>query len=107
MTLDFDPTVSFSLLLSLAAMSLTWFRTRNQGVDTKLSDHGARIASLEQAAQASPGKGDIHRLELHLAEMNGRLAEMGAVMDGNGRIMERLEKIVSRHEDHLLDGGKR
>jgi hypothetical protein len=29
---------------------------------------------------------------------------MAAVIDGRNRLMERLETIVERHEDHLLDG---
>jgi hypothetical protein len=32
---------------------------------------------------------------------------MGAVMAGNTKIMERLEVIVGRHEDHLLDGARK
>ena len=32
------------------------------------------------------------------------MSRMEAVMEGNTKIMSRLEQIVSRHEDHLLKG---
>jgi hypothetical protein len=51
-----------------------------------------------------PGTGDIHALQLELVKQTGSLAEMRAVMEGNAKIMARLETIVSRHEDHLIGG---
>ena len=38
--------------------------------------------------------------------MRGELKEMRAVMEGNTKIMARVENIVARHEDHLLEGRK-
>jgi hypothetical protein len=54
-----------------------------------------------------PGKDDMHGLQLELVKQTGAMNEMRAVMAGNAKIMERLEIIVSRHEAHLLDGGKK
>jgi hypothetical protein len=53
-----------------------------------------------------PGKDDMHSLQLELVKQTGSLNEMRAVMEGNAKIMARLEAIVTRHENHLLDGGK-
>lgn len=73
----------------------------------RLSDHDQRLIGIEQAQKSMPGKDDIHALHLGMAEMRGDLREMRAAMDGSAAIMGRLESIVSRHEDHLLEGAKR
>ena len=68
--------------------------------------HEARILVTEQKISALPDKDDMHKLQIELTRMVGTLGQMQAVMEGNANIMERLENIVSRHEDFLLDGGK-
>jgi hypothetical protein len=74
---------------------------------TMLDHHGLRLSSIEQAIADSPGRKDMHELHIALSEMRGDLKEMRATMKGNNEVMRRLETIVSRHEDHLLDGAKR
>lgn len=113
MTFFLDTTVTLPLLASLFTLLFAWFRTRRSAVDERFKEgrarmdrHEARIASLEQSIQAMPVKDDLHALQLELARQTGALGEMNAHMVGHAKIMERLESIVSRHEDHLL-GGKR
>lgn len=74
---------------------------------TLLDHHGLRLSSIEQTIADSPGRKDMHELHIALSEMRGDLKEMRATMKGNNEVMRRLETIVSRHEDHLLDGAKR
>ncbi|MDO9639670.1 MAG: DUF2730 family protein [Pseudotabrizicola sp.] len=81
---------------------------------SKLDDHTARldrmdqrVASVEQTLRSMPGKDDIHQVQLALSDMRGDLKNMQTSMDGNMKIMQRLETIVIRHEDHLLGGNKR
>jgi len=69
--------------------------------------HANQIAGLNQTVGSMPGHAALHQLELTLASMGGDLREMRAVMEGNAKVMQRLELVVTRHEDHLLDGGKR
>ena len=47
----------------------------------------------------------MHQLHLAMKEMQGEMKTTAAVMEGNNKIMSRLEDIVARHENHLLDGG--
>ncbi len=103
-----------SFALSIAAMIYTFFASRQKDVDARFKDgskrmdrHEARIAKMEQTIHAMPGKDDMHSLQLELVKQTGSLDEMRAVMDGNAKIMARLEAIVSRHEDYLLDGSKK
>ena len=114
MNFTIDPTISMSVVLSVIVITFTWFRTRRHDVDvrfeaahTLMDKHDKRIASLEQTVGVMPSKDDMHALQLELARMVGKLGQIQATMDGNAKIMERLETIVSRHEDHLIDGARK
>lgn len=107
-----------ALALVLAALNIvnilyTWWRTRDQNVETRFKAGSERmdrldqrLASVEQTLRAQPTKEDMHQLHLTLKEMQGEMKTMAAVIEGNNKIMERLETVVQRHENHLLDGGK-
>lgn len=80
---------------------------RLAGHGSRLSDHDQRITALEQAQSSMPTKDDMHALHLGVSEMRGDMKELRAVISGSSQVMGRLEKIVTRHEDFLLDGAKR
>ena len=71
-----------------------------------LDGHGLRLSSVEQTIKDAPTKVDMQSIALAMEAMRGDVKVMRAEMEGNMAIMERLEAIVSRHENHLLDGGK-
>ncbi len=73
----------------------------------RMDRHDARLVALENTLLNMPGKDDIHSLHLGMSDLRGDMREVRAVMDGNHKIMQRLEAIVTRHEDHLLDGKSR
>lgn len=75
-------------------------KTRLDGHATRLSEHDQRLTGVETALRDMPSKSDIHSLELSMSDVRGDLRAMR-------EIMGRMETILSRHEDHLLDGGKR
>lgn len=107
-----------ALAVTLAALNIinifyTWWRTRDQNVENRfragserMDRHDQRLASVEQALRGQPTKDDMHQLHLVLKEMQGEMKTMAAIIDGNNKIMSRLETIVGRHEEHLLDGGR-
>lgn len=66
----------------------------------QLQQHGARISAVEQWQGAMPSKDDMHKLELAIERLNGNVA-------GISQVVERVETIVSRHDAHLLETGKR
>jgi hypothetical protein len=80
---------------------------RIEEMGKRLDQTDNRLNSLEHTLRGMPGKDDIHGVEVALSEMRGDLRVMQASMIGNTEIMKRLELIVTRHEDHLLDGAKR
>lgn len=81
--------------------------TRLLEAERGMERNSAQIAALSQTVNAMPGHSALHQLEITLTSMRGDLREMSAVMEGNAKVMARLEMVVTRHEDHLLDGGKR
>lgn len=70
----------------------------------RLDDHDLRINGMEQAQRSLPTSKDMHELEIAMEQLKGELKTMSAIMAGQSAIMERLEAIVSRHENHLLKG---
>lgn len=66
--------------------------------------HDLRLNTIEQTQKALPSSSDLHELELAMAELKGEMKTMSAVIRGQSDIMQRLENIVSRHEQHLLEG---
>lgn len=102
------------VVLPLLVALYTFVATRRKDLYDKLEEgrtrmdrHAARIDRVEQTLQSMPGKDDMHALQLELIKQTGAMEKMAAVMEGNAKITERLEVIVTRHEQHLLDGGKK
>lgn len=63
-----------------------------------------RISASEQTQRALPSKDDIHELELSMERLKGEMKTLSQVMAGQSQITERMEAILNRHEDHLLQG---
>ncbi|EEW60094.1 DUF2730 domain-containing protein [Epibacterium sp. DP7N7-1] len=120
----FDPTVTLgnllaalALLVSLCTTVFAWFASRRSNVEARfqrvderfkegsdrMDRQEGRIARVEQSVQSLPSKDDLHQIELTLANVAGTMQRMEAVMEGNQKIMSRLETVVTRHEDHLLN----
>lgn len=70
----------------------------------RIDNHDLRLNSAEQSLRSGPTPKDMHELELAMENLKGSISTMSAVLQGHVAIMERLEAIVSRHENHLLDG---
>lgn len=114
MNFTFDPTISLAVLITMGNIVFTWYRTRDRQIETRLktgSDrmdrHEIRLTQLEQSIKSMPSREDVHNIELSMERMNGTMGRMEAVLEGNQQIMARLESIVSRHEDHLLQGNNK
>ena len=104
---------ALSVILPALAALYTFVATRRKDLDSKLIDghkrmdrHESRISRIEQTIHDMPGKDDMYALQIELVKQTGAMEKMAAVMEGNAKITARLETIVTRHEQHLLDGGK-
>lgn len=119
--MEYDFRVTLPFLLTIGTLVYTWWRTRDRNVEDRfkgvderfklgserMDRHDARLASMEQTLRGLPAKQDMHDLQISITELKGDLKTMSAIIDGRNRLMERLETIVERHEDHLLDGSKK
>jgi len=111
---------SISLAISVLAIAVAVFRTRRQHLEAAFEDidgsfktgskrmdtHDLRIQALEQSFKEMPKKDDMHQLELTLKEICGDMKAIRATMRGMSESMTRTERIVGRHEEHLLKRGE-
>jgi hypothetical protein len=100
-----------ALLISVGACVYAFFVNRRKDVDQRFTEGSrrmdridARVAKLESALEAMPGKDDVHSLRLLLADMGGEMKAIHATMGGMSETMKRLENSVARHDDHLRNG---
>lgn len=90
--------LNFGLTLwSLLASGARQNKAKIEEHDARLGRHDVRLGGVEQALRSLPAKDDMHGLQLALSEVKGELRETRA-------IMARMEDIISRHEQHLLEG---
>ncbi len=118
--LKFDLTVTLTFLLSVLAMVFAWWRTRDRNLDQRfeavdqrfregadrMTRHDARLNLMEAAMRELPTRSDLHQLQLGMSEMRGDMRALIAKLEGQSEIMTRVETIVSRHEEHLMERGK-
>lgn len=100
-----------AFVLSIAAMVVAWFGGRHKDIETRFQAHGARVDQLdrrtqkvEQVVEALPSRTELHALDLAMAKMTGELARMNEIIAGQREILIRVEGVVTRHEEHLLEG---
>lgn len=103
--------LALSTMINLGTVIWNIFSGPSRRNAAKLEEHGKaiegqghRLSAVEQAQRALPSKEDLHAISLGMSEMRGDVKAMRAEMEGNTAIVERLEAVVSRHENHLLKG---
>lgn len=129
MTFTIDPTISMSFILAVITMLFTWWRTSRDKAEGRVADLEAdlnvrmkdvtdvlggqnqRIVSLEREIDAMPSANEMHEIKLSLEKMRGelgqQLASIGATLAGQAELFRRMEEVVSRHENHLLESGRK
>lgn len=111
-TVKFWMTVA-TFLAAIGSGIYTFFATRQKDTDARFKEGDERLEAvskrvdkLENSVEALPSKEDFHKLDLALTRMDGNIQAQGITLDGLGQIMIRLERIVTRHDEHLLEGRK-
>lgn len=67
----------------------------------------SRISTSEQTQRTMPSKDDIHELELSMERLKGEMSKLGQAMLAHSENNSRIEAILTRHEDHLLQAGRK
>lgn len=91
----------------------TFIATRTKKTDARIEKvekaqeaSDKRLTAVERNVEALPSKEDIHQLDLLLVGIRGELDAIRQMISGQSEIVLRLERVVLRHEDHLLDARK-
>lgn len=104
-----------ALAIILAALNIlnilyTWWRTRDQNVETRFKAGSERmdrldqrLASVEQTLRGMASKEDMTELRLGLASLEGELREIRAVFAASAKHGERQDVVLTRIEQFLLE----
>lgn len=92
-----------SVLLSLSAMVVAYLGRRHK--ETEIL--GRRLDAVDERLKSIPAKEDVHSIEVALANLRGDIRVLTTSMAGHGEILKRVESVVGRHEDHLMQNGGR
>lgn len=65
-----------------------------------------RLSDAEACLRSVPSEEAIHDLALTIQQFGGDLRVAVEKIEGVDRLVGRLERIVTRHEDYMLNGGK-
>ncbi len=110
MTFVLDTSLNLSLILAVASLLFSWWRTRRSAVDerfasgsSKMADHEKRIQTLEETVSALPGRDAMHGLQLELARMGGDMKAINVAIQAIADSQGRLETVVTRHEDYMRE----
>jgi len=114
-----DTTVQFFVIWALALTAVINFLTNlwtifsgpSKRNAAALAEQAVTLARLESRMQSvelkqasQPTTEGMHQLELAMEQMRGEMKSVAVQMRGQTEIMERLEAIVSRHDNHLMGG---
>ncbi len=103
------------LALTLAALNIvnilyTWWRTRDQNVETRfragaerMDRLDGRLASVEQTLRAQPTKEDMHQLGLLIEGLRGDVRELRAAQSAATDAGKRQDIVLARVEQYLLE----
>lgn len=74
--------------------------------DKELKELNERITRNEAALCNLPDNKAMHDLALAVERLRSDVVGMGAELGGLKNLVEKVDRIVERQEDHLLNGGK-
>lgn len=91
---------ALSTLVSFASVIWNIFSGPSKRNASKLEDHELRLNAIEQTLLSLPKATDMHELKLAVVNQTGKIETLTA-------IIERMEAVVIRHENHLLDSSRK
>lgn len=77
-------------------------RRMDKGEAVKLE---ARLKGLEVTVDAMPTHKAVHALAISIEHLAGEVKALNARQDGMKAVVERLETVTNRQEEHLLNRG--
>ncbi|MBP7242946.1 DUF2730 family protein [Amaricoccus sp.] len=109
MNIPVDLTLSAGVIVTVLLAIIGWLQMRWGALSKRVDDqaarvegHAARLTSAEAVIRTLPARDELHRIEVSLASMSGDMKTVSALLAGQRDLMQRMESVVARHEDHLL-----
>lgn len=94
-------------LLGKLILDLRKEQQKDQTANSKdHTDFEKRLSDAEACLRLVPSEKAIHDLALTIQDFGGDLRVAVEKIEGVDRLVGRLERIVTRHEDYMLNGGK-
>lgn len=106
MTLTYETAdIVLRLLQILVLPAMIWVLRSFTLINRELTILRERLSKAEARLDDTPNSKSVHELALSVERMSGNLKALGERMGGMDRIVDRVEKVLNRHEDFLLNGG--
>ncbi|MFW5500088.1 MULTISPECIES: DUF2730 family protein [unclassified Maridesulfovibrio] len=100
---------NLSGVVALTQILLTWFcwsMRKSFASKDSVQKLEQRVAINEVALGNLPDEKTVNDLALAIADLRGDIKGLNAEMKGVTDSVERVARVLTRHEDHLLNGGK-
>jgi len=96
------------ILIPLLGLLLKFYWDQRKKVDDLKDDHDKlkeRLTKAESCLEKVPTEETLHKLAINLTALGGDLKAVVEKIEGMNKSVERMERVVTRHEDFLLNNG--
>jgi len=108
-TFTYDLTITAGVIVAILSGLIAWIRSRGKAIDDKIAAHDermgrheTRIAATEQTLNHMPAKGDLHALQISLADIRGELGRLSEAQKAATSHAIRTDSVLERVEGYLL-----
>lgn len=77
-----------------------------EGISGNVAVLDKRMTRAEGVVENMPNAEVVHSLALLIEGLSGDVQALGKQVEGVKDLVERVERVVARHEEHLLNGGR-
>ena len=102
--LEYWPVLAFGFNLLLGW--LMWSAEKRFASKDELAELERRLDKTESVLEQVPTKRDLTELHIAIAGVSGAVKETNAELRGLGRLVERVENAVTRHEQIFADAAR-
>ena len=95
MVIDGDTLLKICMFLfTIASPAVSWLTTRDKVTQSQIRELEQKVLKLEGDFAHVPNKETLHRLELGMQEVNGKVEAMSANWTSVTRTIQRLEEFL-------------
>lgn len=99
--------LAIRILQILIVPAAVWVWRSVARLDAEIAALRTRLSVAEGEIAKVPTAGALHELNLSVERMSGNVKALGERLSGVDRVVERMDRMLSRQENYLLNGGPR